>query len=106
MKHNLLRSRFLWAIQGTPRRAPHSPIAGIFTRRTIKWQIKILAKVASRADKTVKVANTKVARAVSKAADSRSPASSSSSRNLDAKVASKVAVKADSRVSASPSPFL
>jgi hypothetical protein len=62
--------------------------------------------VVSRADKAVKVANTKVARAdraVSKAADSRSPASS---RNLDAKVASKVAVKADSRVSASPSLFL
>jgi hypothetical protein len=63
--------------------------------------------VASRVDKAVKVANTKVAkadRAVSKAADNRSPASSS--RNLDAKVASKVAVKADSRVSARPSPFL
>jgi hypothetical protein len=65
--------------------------------------------VVSRADKAVKVANTKVDRAVSKAADNRSPASrspASSSRNLDAKVASKVAVKADSRVSARPSPFL
>jgi hypothetical protein len=60
--------------------------------------------VASRADEAVKVANTKVARADSKAADSRSPASSS--RNLDVKVASKVAVKADSRVSARPAPFL
>ena len=68
--------------------------------------------MVSRADKAVKVANTTVARAdraVSKAADNRSPASrspASSSRNLDAKVASKVAVKADSRVSARPSPFL
>ena len=78
-------------------------LAGMFPRRRVEsWRMKILAKVASKA------ANNKVAsradRVVSRAAGSRSPASSS--KNLDARAASKaagsrsLAKAADSRISA------